>query len=100
MRKPIQSLRRGLSLLAVALAITLAPALLTNPAYAEVQLIDGIAAVVNEDVVLVSELRSEVNVIHQRLLSSEGKAPPPQEIASQVLDKLILDNLQLAIGEE
>ncbi|MBQ0798474.1 MAG: peptidylprolyl isomerase [Porticoccaceae bacterium] len=99
-RKPIQSLRRGLSLLTATIAITLTPALLATPSYAEVQLIDGIAAVVNEDVVLISELRSEVNVIHQRLLSSEGKAPPPQEIASQVLDKLILDKLQLAIGEQ
>lgn len=75
--------------------------LLTSPGIrAEVQLIDGIAAVVNEDVILVSELRREVSAVHQRLVAAEELSVPPEEIASQVLDKLILDSLQLAIGRQ
>ena len=77
----------------------MAATLISTTVQAEMQLIDGIAAVVNEEIVLVSELRGEVNAVRQRLLDSEGLSPPPEEITSQVLDKLILDKLQLAIGE-
>lgn len=82
------------------LTATLIAALTPAWVRAEVRLIDGIAAVVNEDVILVSELRGEVNAVHQRLLASEGLSPPPEEITSQVLDKLIVDKLQLAIGQQ
>ena len=87
-----------------ALSMTAVSAEIQEPArqniQSNVQLIDGIAAVVNEEIILISELRNEVNAVHQRLLASEGQSPPPQEIASQVLDKLIVDKLQLAMGEQ
>lgn len=65
----------------------------------EQQLLDGIAAIVNDDVVMLSELRAETEMIHRQLLRAQNQAPPRDALARQVLDRLILDKLQLAIAQ-
>ncbi|MFZ5654025.1 MAG: peptidylprolyl isomerase [Pseudomonadota bacterium] len=84
-----------LVLLMVALLLPLG----SPAARAELELLDGVAAIVNDDVVLLSELRTETEMIHQQLLRTQNQAPPREALLRQVLERLILDKLQLAIAQ-
>ena len=59
------------------------------------ELIDGIAAVVNDGVVLKSELAEETRRIVQRLQAQGTKVPPERSLVPQVLDRLIINRIQL-----
>ncbi len=65
-------------------------------AAAETQLLDRIMAVVNDDVVLQSELDQEVRSIEQKLAQVGAPDMPGNEIRKQALERLILEKLQLA----
>jgi peptidyl-prolyl cis-trans isomerase SurA len=83
------------ALVAVALAAfcTLAPA-------QRISLIDRIVAVVNKEVITLSELNDAVGAA-ERQLRRQGTAPPPQEILErQMLERLILDKAQLQLARE
>jgi len=58
-------------------------------------MLDGIAAVVNEGVVLKSQLREQVEAITARAKESEMKLPPPDILEEQVLEQLIAEQIQL-----
>jgi len=60
--------------------------------------LDRVVAVVNDDVVMATELEEQVSAVYQRLAASNTQAPPREELVPQVLDKLILDRLQLNMG--
>ncbi len=77
------------------LLTALALALIASPALSQMRVLDGIVAIVDNDVVMASELEDRVSTIHQRIQES-GNEPPPREIlVSQVLDRLILERIQL-----
>ncbi len=63
------------------------------------QLLDGIAAVVNDGIVLKSELRTEMDRIERRLEAQGTKVPPESTLAPQVLDRLIIARIQLQRAE-
>ncbi|WP_457676942.1 peptidylprolyl isomerase [Thiolapillus sp.] len=63
---------------------------------AETELLDRIVAVVNDDVVLQSELDQEVRSIEQKLAQVGAPDMPGNEIRKQALERLILEKLQLA----
>ncbi len=84
--------RRWLPLL---LALFLAP-LLASPFAEAAELLDRIVAVVNDDVVLQSELDREVRSIEQKLAQVGAPDMPGNEIRKQALERLILEKLQLA----
>ncbi|NLA69035.1 MAG: molecular chaperone SurA [Gammaproteobacteria bacterium] len=77
--------------LAFALAATVAPA-----AAQEVQPLDGIAAVVDEDVILQSELERAVRNIKLQYGDRLDQLPPEPVLRRQVLERLILVQLQTA----
>ncbi|MFP7723476.1 peptidylprolyl isomerase [Lysobacter sp. A3-1-A15] len=87
------------TLLACVLAATLtaSPVLLPSIARAQsVQPIEGIAAVVDEDVVLRSELdRAMANVLSQ-YAGREDQLPPREILERQVIERLVLVKLQVA----
>lgn len=58
--------------------------------------LDGIAAVVDEDVILRSELDRAVQNIMAQYASQPGQLPPRDVLERQVLDRLVLMRLQLA----
>lgn len=91
--------RPGRPLRGALLLCTLLMSLLGAGARAESQLLDGIAAIVNDDVVMLSELRAETEMIYQQLLRTQNQAPPRDALARQVLERLILDKLQFAIAQ-
>lgn len=69
------------------------------PPRAELEALDRIVAIVNEDVVMASELNEQVEMMVRQMQRSEQPPPPRNAIESQVLEKLIHDRLQLEIGK-
>lgn len=80
------------------LASLLAACLLAGNAFAQsTQPIDRIVAVVNDDVVLQSELdRATSNVLAQYRKQPNGQLPPADILRKQVLERLVLIRLQVA----
>ena len=58
-------------------------------------LLDRVAATVNEGVVLSSELEEQMLAISQRLRSQSLDLPPQNVLRQQVLDRLVLQELQM-----
>ncbi len=58
-------------------------------------MLDGIAAIVNEGVVLKSELNIQTEAISKRALDQKMRLPPPSVLQEQVLESLIMKQIQL-----
>lgn len=81
-------------------ALTLALLLCgSGDALAQQVLLDRIVAVVNNDVVLESEVRHRLNQVRSRLASAQVEPPPAGVLARQVLERLILDKIQLQLAD-
>lgn len=71
--------------------------LATAPVQAQqLQPIDGIAAVVDEDVILDNELDRAVNNVITQYAGQQGQLPPRDVLRRQVLERLVLLKLQVA----
>ena len=76
-------------------------ALLAGPVAAQtLQPLDRIVAVVNEDVVLQSELDRAINNILAQYAKQPGQLPPRNVLERQVLERLVLIKLQVATAAE
>ncbi|MFQ6004509.1 MAG: peptidylprolyl isomerase [Woeseia sp.] len=62
-------------------------------------MLDGIAAIVNEGVVLKSELNLQLESISERARTQGMRLPPPSVLEEQVLESLILKQIQLQRAE-
>jgi peptidyl-prolyl cis-trans isomerase SurA len=67
--------------------------------HGQIVLLDSIAAVVDDDVVMTSELNERVESIYQRIAQSGTEAPPKELLVPQVLERLIIERIQLAMGK-
>ena len=63
------------------------------------EMLDGIAAIVNDGVVLKSQLEIEIQRIIQRLESQGTQVPPMSTLAGQVLERLVVNQIQLQRAE-
>jgi peptidyl-prolyl cis-trans isomerase SurA len=59
------------------------------------EFLDGVAAIVNEGVVLKSQLRDEISVITKRAQDQGFQLPPANVLEEQILERLILTEIQL-----
>ena len=59
------------------------------------EFLDGVAAIVNEGVVLKSQLNEQLENINERAAAQGMQLPPADVIQEQILDRLILDEIQL-----
>lgn len=59
------------------------------------EFVDGIAAIVNEGVVLKSELREQTQLIRERARLEGLQLPPENILREQVLERLIVEQIQL-----
>jgi peptidyl-prolyl cis-trans isomerase SurA len=75
------------------------PATLTAELSTSGEMLDGVAAVVNEGVVLKSELSRQTEIIAQRAREQSLQLPPPSVLREQVLERLILEQIQLQRAE-
>ena len=72
---------------------------LGTAANAAVQSIDRVVALVDNDVVMQSQLDQRVHEVQQTIAKRGAGLPPPGVLDQQVLERLIVENLQLQIGE-
>lgn len=63
------------------------------------QQLDRIVAVVNEDIIMQSELDLRISLVTDQILAQGVQVPPADVLRQQVLDRLIMDSLQLQIAE-
>lgn len=88
--------------LVLAVALSLGLALAGSTAFAQSRelsssgdLLDRIAAVVNEGVVLVSQLDTQTDEVIQRLRTQKTELPPRNVLRKQILERLIVEEIQL-----
>src|SRR4030095_397081 len=61
--------------------------------------LDGIVAVVDDDIVLASELAARLRSVRAQMAQAKVNPPPDDILLSQLLERLILESLQLQMGE-
>ena len=85
--------------LVLALALALALALPPAPALRAQNLpLDSVVAIVEDEVIMFSELQGRIAML-QASFASRGQPMPPQEIlVRETLDRLILESIQLQMG--
>lgn len=66
---------------------------------AQRQLLDRVVAIVDEGVVLQSELDMRLREIHDQSAVSGRELPPPEQLREEVLEALIVESLQLQVAE-
>ena len=65
---------------------------------AATQVIDQVVAIVDDDIIMASELRERVSAVNGNL-AARGITPPPEnELIQETLDRLILESIQLQKG--
>ncbi len=79
--------------------IILAIIAMARPVSAAIPL-DRIVAVVNDDVVLESELQDALRTARGQIQQSGREAPPRDELERQVLERLVTNKLQLQVAED
>ena len=79
--------------------LTFTPRVVAQAAAPEIVEIDRIVAVVNNDVIVYSELRTRLKAVVQRLEDSGVPPPPVDVLEKQVLEQLILDRLQMQMAD-
>ncbi|MGN6329793.1 MAG: peptidylprolyl isomerase [Rhodanobacter sp.] len=87
-------------LLALAIALPAHAQLLTPASAPASQPLDRIVAVVDEDVILQSELDQAVASVQQQYAAHPEQLPPQQVLQKQVLNRLVLMKLQIAKAQE
>ncbi len=80
--------------------LLLAAALSTPLAALALETLDRVAAVVNNGIVMESEVGQRLSLIKSQLQARQANLPPDDVLRSQVLDQLILETLQGQVAEK
>ena len=64
-------------------------------ASAEYQRLEAIVAVVDDDVVLASELMARLDTVRQSMIENNVQAPPSDVLVNQIMERLIIENIQI-----
>ncbi|MDO6441392.1 MULTISPECIES: peptidylprolyl isomerase [unclassified Marinobacter] len=89
------TLRQGLQTLLMLLAVVL-----SFSAQAERKLLDQVVAIVDDDVILQTELEARINTIVGRLSAQGTGLPPRRLLEERVLEQLITESVQLQMAEK
>ena len=73
--------------------------LLSLNIHSKIELLDRVVAVVDSGVIMESQLNSRVEEILQRIQNDNAELPPLNLIEEQVLDRLIIEEIQLQIAD-
>ena len=85
--------------LCAAIALIAAPVAGADELSDSGEFLDGVAAIVNEGVVLKSQLKDQVEVISNRALEQGMQLPPQDILEEQILERLIVTEIQLQRAE-
>ena len=80
-------------------ALLVSSATLATPVSAEVRQLNRIVAIVDNDVIMQSQLDQRTREVQQTIEKRGAEMPPTEVMQQQVLERLITENLQLQIGE-
>ena len=95
------SLSAALASLAGAVLVCGAGAVLAQTSKpAPVALVDRIVAVVNSEVITAAEVAQRTNTVAQQLRQQKTPLPPEDVLEKQVLERMIMDRLQLQLAKE
>ncbi|WP_030073816.1 peptidylprolyl isomerase [Halomonas alkaliantarctica] len=64
------------------------------------QMLDSVVAVVNDGVIMRSELDDRIAQVEQQAQSQGGNLPPRSQLAQQVLERMVMDEIQLQMARE
>ena len=87
--------RSVLALLSVPL---LALSVLTSLASAQIEVLDQVIAIVDDDIILASELQERVKGVRSTMESRGVEVPSDDVLIRETLDRLILDSIQLQLA--
>ncbi|MFZ5757247.1 MAG: peptidylprolyl isomerase [Pseudomonadota bacterium] len=83
---------------AVAVLAVCATLLPMAPAQAEVQWLDRIAVIVDDDVIMDSDVDERLADVRAQLAERRAPTPPAEVLRKQVLERLIIESIQLQLG--
>jgi len=72
--------------------------ILPSIAMAEIEWLDKVLVLVEEDVILDSEFKRRLKTIKKQLLANDSTLPPEEAIKKQVMERLIMDHIQLQLA--
>jgi peptidyl-prolyl cis-trans isomerase SurA len=72
--------------------------LLSAHGYAATQMLDSIVAIVEEDVIMSSELRERMAMLTQNFKAQDMEVPSNDILLRETLDRLILESIQIQMG--
>lgn len=64
------------------------------------QMLDSVVAVVNEGVIMRSELDDRIKQVEQQAEAQGGNLPPRSQLAQQVLERMVMDEIQLQMARQ
>lgn len=94
-KKTSYVLRHSSALIAVVIALVSS---FSQPAFAAIQLLDSVVAVVDQTVISKSELDGRLSKIAARSEAAGINLPPMATLREQVLDQLVLETLQINLA--
>ena len=77
---------------------TLLLAFTTALASAQIQTLDKVVAIVDDDIILATELQERLLLIQRNIEQRQIDAPPDEVLAQETLDRLILESIQLQLA--
>ena len=95
MRQGALTFARGLLVIGLGLALTIG----AGSVSAQRVFLDRIVALVDEGVVLQSELNRRIVEIRENAARANSALPEPEQLSNEVLDSLILENIQMQLAE-
>jgi peptidyl-prolyl cis-trans isomerase SurA len=72
---------------------------LAGAAGAETEMLDQVVAIVDDDIIMASELRERLDTVTGNLEARGMELPPEDVLIRETLDRLILDSIQLQMGQ-
>lgn len=100
MRSTMRSLRASFSAFAWPVLSVLATLFPVDAIAQRVSLVDRIVAVVNKEVITLSELNEAIGTAERQLRRQGTQAPPRDVLERQLLERLILDKAQLQLARD
>ncbi len=79
--------------------VGLCASLVLGGAHAQVVPLDRVAAIVDNDVVMASQVTERMAAVRDQLQEQGSQLPPEEILRKQVIDRLVLESIQLQMGE-
>jgi len=92
----VRCLRHSLSPLVSIAALTLA--VQAAPVFAQIEMLDRVVAIVDDDIILTSELQESLETVRATLEARGVEMPEDEVLVRETLDRLILDSIQMQLA--